>query len=103
MHWTPTAEKSLKAVPFFIRGVVKKGVESMATKCGQTEIDDAFYLKVKSSRGRWWHSFQKKWLQKKLGACSGREAKAIMVEIEFSMHDLPFIALIPILGFIAFR
>ncbi len=52
MYWTPTAEKSLKAVPFFIRGVVKKGVESMATKCGQAEIDDAFYLKVKSSRGR---------------------------------------------------
>lgn len=52
MHWTPEAEQSLKTVPFFIRGVVKKGVESMASKCGHTEIDDAFYQKAKSSRGR---------------------------------------------------
>ena len=28
----------------------------------------------------------KKMVAKKLGACSGREANAIMVEIEFSIH-----------------
>ena len=41
--------------------------------------------------------------KKKLGACSGREANAIMVEIKFSMHDLSFIALGPTFVFFAFR
>ena len=41
--------------------------------------------------------------KKNLGACSGREVNAIMVEIKFSMHDLPFIALSPTFRFFAFR
>ncbi len=50
MYWSPIDEQSLKEVPFFIRGVVKEGVEIMAKDCGKMSIDDAFYRKANESR-----------------------------------------------------
>ena len=52
MQWTPDAKKYLDEVPFFIRPIVKKGVEKKATSARKGEIDGLFFLEVKASRGR---------------------------------------------------
>ena len=52
MDWTQSAAQSLQEVPFFIRPVVKKGVERMASHDGLQVIDEGFYAKAKAARGR---------------------------------------------------
>ncbi len=52
MNWTSSAEQQLQEVPFFVRGVVRRGVEKMASDSGKSLVDEAFYAEAKSSRGR---------------------------------------------------
>ena len=49
MNWHVDAQAALKKdVPFFVRGAVKKRVETMAAESGRSEIDLGFYKQAKS-------------------------------------------------------
>lgn len=51
MNWQPEAEQSLKEVPFFVRPMVRKRIESLATEAGLTTIDLSFYEQAKAKFG----------------------------------------------------
>jgi hypothetical protein len=51
MNWQPEAEQRLKEVPFFVRPVVRKRIESMASEAGLDSIDVAFYEQAKAKFG----------------------------------------------------
>ncbi|KMM17197.1 PCP reductase family protein [Synechococcus sp. GFB01] len=52
MNWTPQAEARLKEVPFFVRPVVRKRIESLAAEAGLEAVDEAFYEQAKSRFGQ---------------------------------------------------
>ena len=43
MNWTPDAEENLKQVPFLVRPVVRRKIESLAKEAGLDEVDAAFF------------------------------------------------------------
>ena len=51
MKWTTDAEGKLKEVPFFVRPIVRRKIEGLASEAGQNEIDEAFYEQAKAQFG----------------------------------------------------
>jgi hypothetical protein len=51
MNWTTNAETKLKEVPFFVRPIVRRRIEGLASEAGQNEIDEAFYEQAKAQFG----------------------------------------------------
>ena len=52
MNWQPDAEQRLKEVPFFVRPMVRKRIESLANEAGVSTIDAAFYEQAKAQFGQ---------------------------------------------------
>ena len=52
LTWTPEAEKRLKKVPIFLRGMVKKGLERYAKEKGLTNITPDIMEEMRSRVGR---------------------------------------------------
>jgi hypothetical protein len=52
VNWSPQAEARLKEVPFFVRPVVRKRIESLAVEAGLGTIDEAFYEQAKARFGQ---------------------------------------------------
>jgi hypothetical protein len=52
VNWSSQAEARLKEVPFFVRPVVRKRIESLAVEAGLAEIDEAFYEHAKARFGQ---------------------------------------------------
>jgi len=51
MLWSSDAEQRLKEVPFFVRPVVRRRIESLAAEAGLTEVDRTFYEEAKARFG----------------------------------------------------
>jgi len=51
MQWTSDAEQRLKEVPFFVRPVVRRRIESLADEAGRSEVDAPFYEEAKARFG----------------------------------------------------
>jgi len=52
MQWSSDAEQRLKEVPFFVRPVVRRRIESLAAEAGRSEVDGAFYEEAKARFGK---------------------------------------------------
>lgn len=52
MNWSAEAEARLKEVPFFVRPVVRRRIESLAAEAGLSEIDTGFYEQAKAQFGQ---------------------------------------------------
>ncbi len=52
MNWTPQAESRLKEVPFFVRPVVRRRIESLAAEAGRDDVDETFYEQAKAQFGQ---------------------------------------------------
>jgi len=52
MNWSAEAERRLKEVPFFVRPMVRKRIESLAGEAGLGEIDESFYEQAKAQFGQ---------------------------------------------------
>ena len=52
MNWSAEAESRLKEVPFFVRPVVRKRIEGLASDAGLSSIDEAFYEQAKAQFGQ---------------------------------------------------
>ena len=52
MQWTAEAEQGLKEVPFFVRPVVRKRIESLAGEAGLSEVDKPFFEQAKAQFGQ---------------------------------------------------
>jgi len=52
MDWHPAAEQRLREVPFFVRPVVRKRIESLAREAGHDVVDQAFYEQAKAQFGQ---------------------------------------------------
>lgn len=52
MNWTPQAESRLKEVPFFVRPVVRRRIESLAAEAGRDAVDETFYEQAKAQFGQ---------------------------------------------------
>ena len=51
MQWSSDAEQRLKEVPFFVRPVVRRRIESLAAEAGLAEVDRSFYEAAKARFG----------------------------------------------------
>jgi hypothetical protein len=51
MQWSSDAEQRLKEVPFFVRPVVRRRIESLAAEVRLTEVDRTFYDEAKARFG----------------------------------------------------
>ena len=52
MNWSAEAESRLKEVPFFVRPIVRKRIESLASEAGLSAIDEQFYEQAKAQFGQ---------------------------------------------------
>ncbi|MFZ9229265.1 MAG: PCP reductase family protein [Prochlorococcaceae cyanobacterium] len=52
MNWSAAAEARLKEVPFFVRPVVRRRIETLAAEAGQNEVSEAFYEEAKAQFGQ---------------------------------------------------
>ena len=52
MDWQPDAEQRLKEVPFFVRPIVRKRIESLAAEAGLNSVDVVFYEQAKARFGK---------------------------------------------------
>jgi hypothetical protein len=52
MNWSAEAEARLKEVPFFVRPVVRRRIESLATEAGLAEVSERFYEQAKAQFGQ---------------------------------------------------
>ncbi|MBM5809147.1 MAG: protochlorophyllide oxidoreductase [Cyanobacteria bacterium M_surface_7_m2_040] len=52
MNWSAEAESRLKEVPFFVRPMVRKRIESLASEAGLQSIDEQFYEQAKAQFGQ---------------------------------------------------
>ena len=52
MNWSAEAERRLKEVPFFVRPVVRKRIEGLASEAGLDGIDETFYEQAKAQFGQ---------------------------------------------------
>jgi hypothetical protein len=51
MQWSSDAEQRLKEVPFFVRPVVRRRIENLASEAGLEQVDQAFYEQAKARFG----------------------------------------------------
>jgi hypothetical protein len=51
MQWSVDAESRLKEVPFFVRPVVRRRIETLASEAGLAEVNAAFYEQAKAQFG----------------------------------------------------
>jgi len=52
MNWSREADEVLKEVPFFVRPIVRRRIESMAVEAGLAEVDLAFYEQARERFGQ---------------------------------------------------
>jgi len=52
MNWSPEADEVLKEVPFFVRPIVRRRIESMAAEAGLAKVDLAFYEQARERFGQ---------------------------------------------------
>jgi hypothetical protein len=52
MNWSAEAEARLKEVPFFVRPVVRRRIESLASEAGLAEVSESFYEQAKAQFGQ---------------------------------------------------
>jgi hypothetical protein len=52
MNWSPEADEVLKEVPFFVRPIVRRRIESMAAEAGLATVDLAFYEQARERFGQ---------------------------------------------------
>ena len=52
MTWTSEAEQKLREVPFFVRPVVRRRIESLAAEEGLEQVDVTFYEEAKARFGQ---------------------------------------------------
>ncbi|MEB3235114.1 MAG: PCP reductase family protein [Cyanobacteriota bacterium] len=52
MNWSAEAEGRLKEVPFFVRPVVRRRIESLAHEAGLSEVSESFYEQAKAQFGQ---------------------------------------------------
>ena len=52
MQWSADAESRLKEVPFFVRTVVRRRIETLASEAGLDEVNAAFYEQAKAQFGQ---------------------------------------------------
>lgn len=52
MDWSSDAETSLKEIPFLVRPVIRRKIESLAREAGLDGVDLAFYQQAKERFGR---------------------------------------------------
>jgi len=52
MNWSREADEVLKEVPFFVRPIVRRRIESMAVEAGLAEVDLAFYEQARERVGQ---------------------------------------------------
>jgi hypothetical protein len=52
MNWAAEAESRLKEVPFFVRPVVRRRIESLAQEAGLNEVSESFYEQAKAQFGQ---------------------------------------------------
>jgi Proto-chlorophyllide reductase 57 kD subunit len=52
MNWSAEAEAQLKEVPFFVRPMVRKRIEALASENGLSAIDLPFYEDAKARFGQ---------------------------------------------------
>ena len=52
MVWSAEAEARLKEVPFFVRPVVRRRIEALASDAGLAEVSESFYEQAKAQFGQ---------------------------------------------------
>jgi hypothetical protein len=52
MTWTSEAEQKLREVPFLVRPVVRRRIESLAGEAGLDQVDLVFYEEAKARFGQ---------------------------------------------------
>jgi hypothetical protein len=52
MNWSSDAATSLKEIPFVVRPIIRRRIESMAREAGLDGVDLAFYEQAKERFGR---------------------------------------------------
>ncbi len=52
MNWSTEADEVLKEVPFFVRPIVRRRIESMAAEAGLAKVDLAFYEQARERFGQ---------------------------------------------------
>ena len=52
MQWSAEAESRLKEVPFFVRPVVRRRIETLASEAGLAEVSEAFFEQAKAQFGQ---------------------------------------------------
>jgi hypothetical protein len=52
MNWTNDAEQKLREVPFLVRPVVRRRIESLAGEAGREQVDLPFYEEAKARFGQ---------------------------------------------------
>ena len=52
MNWSSEAEQQLREVPFLVRPVVRRRIESMAAEAGLSAVDLSFYEQAKARFGQ---------------------------------------------------
>ncbi|MFM8605559.1 MAG: PCP reductase family protein [Cyanobium sp.] len=52
MIWTSESEQKLREVPFLVRPVVRRRIESLAGEAGLKQVDLAFYEEAKARFGQ---------------------------------------------------
>jgi len=52
MQWSAESEARLKEVPFFVRPVVRRRIETLASDAGLSEVSESFYEQAKAQFGQ---------------------------------------------------
>jgi Proto-chlorophyllide reductase 57 kD subunit len=52
MNWSSDAETSLKEIPFVVRPIIRRKIESLAREAGLEGVDLAFYQQARERFGR---------------------------------------------------
>lgn len=52
MQWTPEAEQRLREIPFLVRPLVRRRLESLAAEAGRDCMDEAFYEEARARFGQ---------------------------------------------------
>jgi hypothetical protein len=52
MNWSSDAETSLREIPFVVRPIIRRRIETMAREAGLDGVDLAFYEQAKERFGR---------------------------------------------------
>lgn len=52
MEWTPEAEQRLREIPFLVRPLVRRRLESLAAEAGRDGVDEAFYDEARARFGQ---------------------------------------------------